>query len=142
MRPSPAVPVSWLRLEGAAVLLLAVLLYQRQGGGWLTFALLLLAPDLSMLGYLRGPRVGALSYNAFHVYLGPALLGTAAVVAGHPALVSGALIWFAHIGMDRALGYGLKLPTGFQDTDMGRIGRGARTTVTAAVEGEGPPFRA
>lgn len=122
--PARAVPVSWLRLEGAAALLLALLLYHRQDAGWLAFALLLLAPDISMLGYLRGPRVGALAYNAVHMYLGPALLGAAAMVLAQPALVSGALIWLAHIGLDRALGYGLKLPTGFQDTDMGAIGRG------------------
>lgn len=139
MRPSPAVPISWLRLEGAAVLLLAVLLYQRKGGGWLPFALLLLAPDLSMLGYLRGPRVGALSYNAFHVYLGPTLLGTAALVLAQPVLVSGALIWLAHIGLDRSLGYGLKLPTGFQHTELGPIGRGAQARTAAAVER--PPAR-
>jgi hypothetical protein len=42
---------------------------------------------------------------------------------GVPAAAAGGLIWIAHIGFDRALGYGLKYPTGFGDTHLGRIGR-------------------
>lgn len=121
-KPSAAVPIWWSRFEGAAALLLSVLLYARFGGGWVLFAVLLLAPDLSMLGYLRGPRVGALTYNLFHMYAGPLLLASAAVAAQHQLAISIALVWAAHVGMDRMLGYGLKLPGGFQETDLGRIG--------------------
>jgi len=87
------------------------------------YAVLILAPDLFMLGYLRGPRAGAALYNLGHTWLLPGLLGIVALLAGAAAAGSIALIWFGHIGVDRLLGYGLKLPAGFQDTHLGRIGR-------------------
>lgn len=113
----------WLRTEAAAVLALSLVLYARFGDGWATFALLLLLPDLAMLGYLAGPRAGALVYNLAHCYAGPAALAMAAVTLALPWAAPAALIWFAHIALDRALGYGLKLPTSFRDTHLGRIGR-------------------
>ena len=76
-----------------------------------------------MLGYLSGPRVGAAAYNAVHVYVLPLTLLLAGFIAGLPAAMASALIWIAHIGLDRALGYGLKYATGFGDTHLGRIGR-------------------
>ena len=111
-----------LRLEGLAVLALSIVLYRQTGAGWTLFALLFLAPDLSMLGYLAGPGPGARTYNAVHSYLVPLLLAVVGVVAGRP-LVPVALVWTAHIGFDRVLGYGLKYPTAFSDTHLGRIGR-------------------
>lgn len=113
-----------LRAEGLAVLVAAVTAYGGLGGGWGWFALLFLAPDLSFLGYLRGPRVGAFFYNLAHSYVGPAAVMTAAFVLKNDALRLGALIWFAHIGFDRALGYGLKYASAFTDTHLGRIGKG------------------
>lgn len=121
-------PRAWLRLEGAAVLALALLLYARGGHSWLLFAVLFLAPDLSFLAYLAGPRAGALGYNAAHSYVGPALAAALALVTGRPPVL--ALLWAAHIGFDRALGYGLKYPGAFSDTHLGRIGR-ARPAVPA-----------
>ena len=114
---------TWLRVEGAAVLVGALVAYAAVDASWLLFAALLLAPDLAMLGYLAGPRAGAIAYNALHVYVGPAVL-MAAGLAGAAGSIPVALVWVAHIGMDRALGYGLKLPTGFRDTHLGTIGRG------------------
>ncbi len=76
-----------------------------------------------MLGYLRGPRAGAAIYNLGHTWLLPGLIGIVGLLAGTGADVPIALIWFGHIGVDRLLGYGLKLPTSFQDTHLGRIGR-------------------
>jgi hypothetical protein len=93
------------------------------GVSWWLFALLILAPDLSMLGYLAGPRVGAVAYNALHILIAPLILGIAGVLLAAPITTAVALIWIAHIAIDRALGYGLKLPTGFRDTHLGRIGR-------------------
>jgi hypothetical protein len=98
-----------------------VLLYWMGGGSWWLFALLLLAPDLSMLGYLARPRVGAILYNVFHSYPLPAALGIFGMLAGAPLAVSVALVWFAHIGMDRLMGYGLKYPTAFKDTHLQRV---------------------
>ena len=112
----------WLRLEGLAVLLLAVFLYARLDASWLLFAILFLAPDLSFAAYAAGPRVGAGVYNALHSYVGPLLLALALLLAGQSLAVP--LIWTAHVGADRALGYGLKYPSSFSDTHLGRIGRG------------------
>jgi hypothetical protein len=117
-------PGMLLRTEGAALLALAVTLYGRFGRSWLLFLVLLLAPDLGMLGYLGGSRVGAAVYDLFHTYVPPAVLGIVGVVAESPLTYSIALIWFAHIGMDRLLGYGLKYPTAFRDTHLGSIGKG------------------
>lgn len=102
-----------LHLEGGAVLIASLFVYHRYHGSWLLFALLFLAPDLSMAGYLAGVRVGAIAYNAIHTYLGPLVLaGYSVLTARHTPLLI-ALIWIAHIGFDRLLGFGLKYPTGF-----------------------------
>lgn len=114
-------PATLLRVEGVALLALSVLLYQKNGGSWLLFGALLLAPDLSMLGYLAGTRVGAALYNAFHTYAMPAVVGALGMIFASPLMVAVALIWFAHIGMDRTVGYGLKYPSSFKDTHLERV---------------------
>jgi hypothetical protein len=113
----------WLRLEGGAILVLALLLYARSGGNWATFALLFLVPDLSIVGYLVGPRLGAALYNVAHSYVGPLLVYAAAVDFGLAGESTASLIWLAHIGFDRVVGFGLKYPTAFRDTHLGHIGR-------------------
>ena len=114
-------PAVLLRVEGVALLALSVLLYWVNRESWLLFGALLLAPDLSMLGYLAGPRVGAAIYNAFHTYAMPAVVGALGMVLASPMAVALALIWFAHIGVDRTVGYGLKYPTSFKDTHLQRV---------------------
>lgn len=115
-----------LRLEGFALLSTAAALYWRAGGDWKMFAALFLAPDLSFLGYLGGPRLGAAAYNAAHSTLGAFILAAAGIALAQPLPVALALIWFTHIGFDRALGYGLKHRAGFTFTHLGRIGRAAK----------------
>jgi hypothetical protein len=112
-----------IRLEWLAVTVAAVLFYGQSGGSWWLFAILILAPDLSMLGYLAGARTGAWAYNALHILVAPVLLCLVGILLAKPLAVEIALIWIAHIAVDRALGYGLKLSSGFQDTHLGRIGR-------------------
>ena len=112
-------PTVLLRLEAAGTLALAAGLYGTHGGSWALFALLLLAPDLSALGYLAGPAAGAAWYNAAHTYLVPAAMGAVGLGTGHAQLSLLALIWTAHIGLDRLLGYGLKYPDGFSRTHLG-----------------------
>jgi hypothetical protein len=114
---------SLLRAEGLALLLTAVALFWRAGGDWRMFLLLFLVPDLSFAGYLAGPRVGALAYNAMHATIAPLALGAVAVAQNSPVALTVALIWLAHIGFDRALGYGLKHARGFGFTHLGPIGR-------------------
>ena len=114
-----------LRVEGFALFAAALGAYFILDGRWWLLAVLILAPDLSFLGYLAGNRIGAFAYDAVHATIGPLALGALAVAAGWPAVLSVALIWLAHVGMDRAFGYGLKYPTGFPDTHLGRIGKPA-----------------
>ena len=116
-------PLALQRLEGGVLLALSLLLYWKAGTSWLLYALLILAPDLFILGYLRGPRAGAAIYNIGHTWLLPGILAAAGIFGSSASITSLAIIWFGHIGGDRLLGYGLKLPTGFQDTHLGRIGR-------------------
>lgn len=110
-----------LRVEGAALFASSVLLYWVNGGSWVLFALLLFTPDLSMLGYAFGPRIGAAVYNVFHTDPLPAALAAFGLMGGSTLVVAVALIWLGHLGMDRALGYGLKYPTAFKDTHLERI---------------------
>jgi hypothetical protein len=111
-----------LRVEGAALAFAAIAAYAHLGGTWPLFAVLFLAPDLSFLGYLAGARVGALAYNTMHSTIGPITLGAFGVTLGHPIAILIALIWAAHVGFDRALGYGLKYASGFRNTHLGLIG--------------------
>lgn len=113
-----------LKLEWLAVLGAALVAYGLSGFSWLMFLILILAPDLSMLGYLAGPGVGAVVYNAVHTLVAPTVFGLAGWWLSLPLLTALALILLAHIAADRALGYGLKYATSFQDTHLGRIGRG------------------
>jgi len=120
---SPARVRTILRLEGAAAFAAAVALYAHAGFSWPLFALLILAPDLAMLPYLIGPRAGAAAYNLVHTYAFPLPLALAGFWFASPIVAALGLIWIAHIGMDRMLGYGLKYASGFADTHLGRIGR-------------------
>jgi hypothetical protein len=112
-----------LRVEGLCVLIAATAAYSTQGLGWGTFALFLFAPDVSFLGYLAGPNVGAVAYNLVHTYAGPIVCLAAGYFLSIPALIGAGLIWSAHIGMDRTLGYGLKYPDGFEFMHLGRLKR-------------------
>jgi len=109
-----------LHLEGAAVLAVALFCYRQIHASWLLFGLLFLVPDLSMIGFAAGARVGAATYNLVHTEVLPVLLGIAAWTY-HPRVLAMALIWISHIGFDRLLGYGLKYPTHFKDTHLQRL---------------------
>lgn len=113
-----------LKLEEAALFLLAMLMFRQQTDyAWWLFAACLLLPDLSMIGYAAGPKTGAYVYNFFH-HKGVALLtyfiGTYFILDW---LVFTGIILFAHSSMDRVFGYGLKFITGFSDTHLGKIGK-------------------
>ena len=112
-----------LRLEGLTLFAGMVLLYAVWGGSWKVYVLLFLVPDLSFLAYLAGARFGAMVYNTAHSYMVPMVLMTLGFGLASPLTLSIAMIWLAHIGIDRALGYGLKYSAGFGFTHLGRIGR-------------------
>ena len=112
-----------LRLEWVFLFLAGVYRYLEMHGNpyWLLPALLV--PDLSMVGYLAGPRVGAITYNLAHNLIVPIVLLGLGWPTSQPAFSLAGAVLFAHVAADRALGYGLKLPTDFRDTHLGRIGR-------------------
>jgi Domain of unknown function (DUF4260) len=112
-----------LRLEGLGVMILAFAANARWGMSWGHFALFFFAPDLSFLGYLAGPKVGAAAYNTGHAYLGGMICIALGLLLAAPILLAAGILWFAHIGFDRALGYGLKYSTGFGFTHLGPIGK-------------------
>jgi hypothetical protein len=110
-----------LHLEGAIILILSVFFYHQLRTSWLFFAILFLAPDLFMLGYLANVRVGSGMYNFAHAYITPGILLAISYLAAKPQLFPVALIWSAHIGFDRLLGFGLKYPTHFKDTHLQHV---------------------
>ena len=110
-----------LRLEGAALALGSVYMFHRIGANWWWFALILV-PDVSLLAYFFGTRPGAIAYNTLHITLLPLALAALGLLLPSFDLLSIALVWAAHIGIDRALGLGLKYGAGFGLTHLGRIG--------------------
>ena len=120
-----------LRAEGLVLFLAALVAYYMLGGNWWMFAALILVPDVSFIGYVFGAKIGAITYNALHSTIGPLLLALLGWVLDRDNTMHilrditsfTALIWLAHIGFDRAAGYGLKYTSAFKDTHLGKIGR-------------------
>jgi hypothetical protein len=115
-----------------AAAVVSALFYARTCASWWLFAALWLLPDLSMLGYLGGPRLGARIYNAIHSYVTPATLVAMAILLKSPGLLPYAFVWINHIGVDRLLGYGLKYPQGFGWTHLGRTGKRREEAIRAS----------
>lgn len=114
-------PRTLLRLEGLALFGAALAVYLHLDYSVLALLLLFLAPDLSFVAFAAGPRVGAEVYDAVHTALWPLALGAAGVVVDEATLVQVALIWLAHIGLDRALGFGLRYPIEPQESHLDRV---------------------
>ncbi|MGA3602954.1 DUF4260 domain-containing protein [Lysinibacillus agricola] len=110
-----------LHIEGLAVLVLSIYFYFHLQFSWIVFLVLLLAPDLAALGYLKNVKVGSILYNLFHTYTIPVVIMIFALLLHKNIALMLSLIWIAHIGMDRMLGYGLKYPTKFQDNHLNRV---------------------
>jgi len=114
-----------LKLEEAFMFGLSIFLFSKLDYAWWWYPALILAPDLSMVGYLINTRVGAITYNFIHhkaLGIGVFVLG---VLLANQLLQLIGLILFGHSSMDRVLGYGLKYPDSFQNTHLGVIGRQA-----------------
>lgn len=110
-----------LHLEGTAVLVAALIFYGQNGYSWWWFALLLLTPDLAALGYLHSQALGSLCYNIVHTYVLPITLAMLSLLLNSDLGLQLAIIWLAHIGMDRMVGYGLKYPDGFKITHFNKV---------------------
>jgi hypothetical protein len=123
-----------LHAEGAGVAVAAIALYFHADYPWWLLVLLVLAPDLSLGGYLVGRLVGSAAYNAAHTYVAPVALGAVGMIAGPDVAVQLALIWITHMGIDRAIGYGLKYPTSFKETHLQRVGWAIRSDRRIAAE--------
>jgi len=123
--PGPLIMLTkprWLlHLEGASMFVLAILLYRAGHFSWGLCALLFLAPDLFMLGYLIDATWGAAFYNLAHTYVGPVALLLLSFALPAPQLAPFGLIWLGHLGFDRMLGFGLKYPTFFKDTHLEHV---------------------
>ncbi|MCW2955325.1 MAG: hypothetical protein JWO69_194 [Thermoleophilia bacterium] len=111
------------RAEGAAMGAASWVILVDLGFAWWWPIAVFLLFDLSALGYLKNPQLGAAGYNAVHSLVAPLLIGTAALLTGAEDAAFVALTWLIHIGVDRALGYGLKEPDSFSHTHLGRVGR-------------------
>jgi len=112
-----------LKSEALALLIATILAYYFVGLSWWLFFVLLLFPDLFMVGYFKNSKIGATIYNIGHTYSIPILLLGVFIFSNISILLPISIIWIAHISMDRVLGYGLKLDTNFKDTHLGRIGK-------------------
>jgi hypothetical protein len=121
--PVTGIPRALLRIEGLAVFVAALVGFQIVDASWRLFALLFLIPDVALVAYVGGPRIGALAYNAVHTYVAPGVLAALAYLDVLPGASPLCLVWLAHIGMDRFLGLGLKFPSAFRDTHLGTVGR-------------------
>lgn len=125
-----------LKLEELSLFGLSLCLFSGLDYGWPAYALLFLTPDLSMLGYLMGPRVGSWTYNLVHHKGLSVILYILGCLTGNPALMFAGTLLLGHSSLDRLLGYGLKYPDAFQHTHLGVIGRnpakGGRTGEPAA----------
>ena len=114
-------PALLLRIEGSLLFAISMVCYHETHARWILFAVLLLAPHLSMAGYLADAKIGTTIYNATHTLTGPLLLLAYALLTVHAALLPYELIWTTHLGMDRMLGFGLKYPTQFEDTHLQHV---------------------
>ncbi|MDA0347842.1 MAG: DUF4260 domain-containing protein [Verrucomicrobia bacterium] len=117
-------PILLLKLEGLAIFLTSVTAYQTLEFNWWLFLSLFLIPDLFMLGYIINKEIGAILYNVAHTYVLPLILAAVSLGYSRLTLMAISLIWIAHIGFDRLLGYGLKYSTGFKDTHLGILNSG------------------
>jgi hypothetical protein len=128
----PKSVTSLLRLDALAVAAVVMTAFALTGGNWWIFALLILAPDLAMVGLALGETTGARIYNWAHSYTLPIILGAAGYFGGPLWLLHVALIWAAHIAIDRAIGYGLKYPGNIHHTHLGVMGRAKKTKLANA----------
>jgi hypothetical protein len=110
-----------LHLEGASIFGVALYFYHFSHYQWWLFALFFLTPDLFMLGYLKDAKWGSAAYNLVHTITGPAVLLVGGSLLAVYGCIPCALIWLAHIGFDRMLGFGLKYPTFFKDTHLRHV---------------------
>lgn len=110
-----------LNIEGLAVFLMSGYVFAQLGFSWWWFIGLLLVPDVAAIGYLMNTSMGSRMYNIVHTYSLPLVLAIFAYISNWQFGLMLAVIWCAHIGMDRVAGYGLKYASAFKDTHLQRV---------------------
>ena len=116
-----SLPRILLHAEGAVVFLISLFFFKFIEGNWLLFIVLLFVPDIFMLGYLANAKIGSIIYNAGHLYIIPLMLIVLSVLYESSIFLQIGIIWAAHIGLDRAFGYGLKYEANFRDAHFKRL---------------------
>lgn len=124
---------SLIQLEELAMLGISIYVLCFLKARWWIYPLLLLGPDISMLGYVAGSKAGAICYNLFHHKAIAIVVFLAGFVNQANSLEIIGLILIGHSSMDRMLGYGLKNFTGFQFTHIGQIGR-AKSNINTEIK--------
>lgn len=112
-----------------AAVLVALFFVIVGGFDWWWLVVFFLVFDLSAIGYLINPKIGALTYNIGHSLIGPTILTAIYILTSNQTLLFVTLLWLFHIFVDRALGYGLKHSTSFKHTHLGKIGKSTDKTV-------------
>lgn len=110
-----------LKLEGLSIFIASLYFFYETRGTWLWFFILFLAPDLSMMGYLKGKRVGAILYNTAHNFFTSFLIITVGFLLNSEVTLHLGIILLAHVGIDRFFGYGLKYKEDFKITHLQKI---------------------
>jgi hypothetical protein len=113
-----------LKLEEFAMFTGCIVLLYLSDAEWWWYLLLMIGPDISMLGYLAGNKIGAWSYNLFHhkaIAVIIFILGVWILNINWIMLIG--IVLFGHSSMDRFFGYGLKYENGFKFTHLGEIGK-------------------
>lgn len=112
----------FLRIESAVIFVFATLIYFFAAlGPWWLYVALIFAPDIFMLGYIINPKFGSFTYNLFHIYFWSLALIIVGLFTDNLWLIWSGFVWMAHIGIDRAIGYGLKYEDGFKITHMQKL---------------------
>ncbi len=111
-----------IKVEEAAQFALSIFLFTQLPFAWWVYPALLLVPDVSMIGYVMNPKIGAFFYNLFHHKAVAIVIGLLGFYLGNDFILLAGIILFGHSAMDRMFGYGLKFNTGFGDTHLGEIG--------------------
>jgi hypothetical protein len=112
-----------LKLEELGIFLISIFLFSKLNFAWWWFPALLLLPDIGMMGYIINPKIGAFTYNLLHHRFVASLVAFYALTYDNEYWKLAAIILFAHISLDRILGYGLKYNDSFSNTHLGVIGK-------------------
>lgn len=137
MAHTDRMPTAFQRVENALVAVLVVIAFLHLDFAWWWLVALFLVFDVSAVGYIGGPRLGAVTYNAVHNYTVPAVLIGIALLADARWAAFVGLAWAFHVAADRALGYGLKFADRFTHTHLGDIGDARRAGPAGADRDHG-----